>query len=142
MLNNFLFALLSSGTTEGAEGGNNWSSYIFLGILVVFFIGMMIFSSRSQKKRQKKVQDMIDALKVGDKVKTIGGFIGTIIEVCEDNAFIIETGSTTKKSYMKIDKSAIYASTDTASAKAEDTTKPADKQVYDEVVTEEDNENN
>lgn len=141
MLNNYLNLLLSSssGTTE--TSGNGWTQYIFLGVLVLFFIGMMIFSSRSQKKRQQKVQDMINALKVGDKIKTIGGFIGTIVEVCDDNAFIIETGSDTMKSFMKIDKSAIYASADTASAKADDTTKPAEKQVYDEVVKDEDENN-
>lgn len=133
-------ALLADTSSSTDSTTNNWTSYIFLGILVVFFIGMMIFSSRSQKKRQQKVQDMINALKVGDSVKTIGGFIGTIVEVCDDNAFVIETGSSTKKSYMKIDKSAIYASADTASAKAEDTTKPAEKQVYDEVVKEDEEE--
>ncbi|MEG2117438.1 MAG: preprotein translocase subunit YajC [Clostridia bacterium] len=101
---------------DAAPQSAGWTSYLMLGVLVLFFVGMMIFSSRGQKKRQKKVADMIDALKVGDKIKTIGGFIGTIIEIGEDNSFIIETGSATMKSYMKIDKSAIYASTDTATA--------------------------
>lgn len=105
-----MFNLLLEDT---ASTGAGWTSYLMLGVLVLFFVGMMIFSSRGQKKRQKKVQDMINALQVGDKIKTIGGFIGTIIEVCDDNAFIIETGSAEMKSYMKIDKSAIYASTET-----------------------------
>ncbi|MEG1805178.1 MAG: preprotein translocase subunit YajC [Clostridia bacterium] len=118
---------------DAAPQSAGWTSYLMLGVLVLFFVGMMIFSSRGQKKRQKKVADMIDALKVGDKIKTIGGFIGTIIEIGEDNSFIIETGSATMKSYMKIDKSAIYASTDTAAASSG--AKPKNEE-YNETVKE------
>lgn len=136
MLNNVSLLLEDA----AAPAGNGWSQYVLLGVLVVFFVGMMIFSSRSQKKRQKKVKDMIDALKVGDKIKTIGGFIGTIVEVCDDNAFIIETGSKEFKSFMKIDKSAIYASgegSQQATEKAASTTAQP-KEEYDEVVKDED----
>jgi len=76
---------------------------------------------------------MINNLRVGDKIKTIGGFIGTIIEVCEDGAFIIETGSATKKSYMKVDKSAIYASADSANASSNTAAAPKEE-VYNETV--------
>ena len=128
MLNN-LFTFM-------AEAQADWTQFIFPVALMVLFIGMMIFSSRSQKKRQEKVQNMIDSLKKGDKIQTIGGFIGVIVEVCDDNAFIIETGSATMKSYLKIDKSAIYAS-----AEAENATADAPKEeVYNEVVEEEVNE--
>ncbi|MBR1971034.1 MAG: preprotein translocase subunit YajC [Clostridia bacterium] len=124
MLNNLLLM---------AEAQTDITQLIFPVVLIVLFIGMMIFSSRSQKKRQEKVQNMIDSLKKGDKIKTIGGFIGIIVEVCDDNAFIIETGSSTMKSYMKIDKSAIYASAEAESAKAD----APKEEVYDETVKEE-----
>lgn len=117
---------------ETPSQGGGWQSYILLGVLVVFFIGMMIFSSRSQKKRQQKVQDMINNLRVGDKVKTIGGIIGVIVEVCPDGAFVIETGSATKKSFMKFDKSAIYASADSSNQAA---TNEPKAEVYDETVS-------
>ncbi len=50
--------------------------FIMLGALVLLFI----FSSRAKKKQQAQRQQMISALKKGDKVTTIGGIIGTVIE--------------------------------------------------------------
>ncbi len=47
--------------------------------MVVFFIGMMYFLLiRPQKKQQQKQQEMLGALKMGDRVVTSGGLIGTI----------------------------------------------------------------
>ncbi len=119
------------------QATSNWTQYIMLGVLVIFFIGMMMFSSRSQKKRKAKVEEMIIALGVGDQIKTIGGFIGEIVEVCSDNAFVIKTGVNDKFSYMKIDKSAIYAAGEGANQKTtEDAEKDKSdpKDVYSETV--------
>jgi preprotein translocase subunit YajC len=37
-----------------------------------------------QQRRQRKLQDMIDALKPGDKIVTTGGIYGTVVGVRED----------------------------------------------------------
>jgi preprotein translocase subunit YajC len=37
-----------------------------------------------QQRRQRKLQDMIDALKPGDKIVTTGGIYGTVVGVKED----------------------------------------------------------
>ena len=52
----------------------------------------------------------MDAVKPGNKVKTIGGVCGIVVEVDpEENTFVLETGSETSgKCYMKFDKQAIY----------------------------------
>ena len=64
--------------------------------------------------------NMLNAIQPGNKVKTIGGICGVVVEVCpEENTFILETGSETSgKSYIKFDKQAVYQ-TD-ATAKKED----------------------
>ena len=53
---------------------------------------------------------MLDALAPGNKVKTIGGICGVVVEVCkEDNTFVLETGSEESgKSYIRFDKQAIF----------------------------------
>ena len=124
-------------TTTATGGG--WTQYLMLGGLLLFFIGMMVFSSRSNKKRKQKVEEMISSLKVGDNIKTIGGFIGSIVEISADGAFVIETGSNSMKSYLKIDKSAIYASGASAAANVDADTATATSE-YDEVVSEDDAE--
>ena len=50
---------------------------IMIGFVFVFYF-MLI---RPQRQQQKKRQDMIDALKVGDKVITTGGIYGEITEI-------------------------------------------------------------
>ena len=53
--------------------------------------------------------NMLNALKPGNKVKTIGGVCGVVVEVCDDNTFVLETGTEKSgKSYIKFDKQAIY----------------------------------
>ena len=39
---------------------------------------------RPQKKKDKKVKEMLDSLKHGDRVTTIGGIYGTIVGIKED----------------------------------------------------------
>ncbi|MFD1900540.1 preprotein translocase subunit YajC [Enterococcus termitis] len=43
--------------------------------------GMMFFMTRSQKKQQNERQTLLDAMKVGDEVVTIGGLHGVISEI-------------------------------------------------------------
>ena len=54
--------------------------------------------------------DMLNAIQPGNKVKTIGGICGVVVEVCpEDNTFVLETGTESSgKSYIKFDKQAVY----------------------------------
>ena len=48
-------------------------------------------------------------MKIGDKVKTIGGVCGYLYEINdEENTIVLETGTADKKSYVKFDKAAIY----------------------------------
>ena len=92
--------------------GDNTGSLIMIGVMSVLLIVFMIINRRSQKKRQEETQSMLDAIKPGNKVKTIGGICGTVVEVCkEDNTFVLETGSDKSgKSYLRFDKQAVYQS--------------------------------
>ena len=49
-------------------------------IVVVFWL----FLIRPQRKKDKKVKAMLDALKPGDRVTTIGGIYGTIVSIKDD----------------------------------------------------------
>ena len=110
-----LFALLSSSSSSAAGSGGCFSKenlpmtivmLVLLGVMVVF----MALSRRSQAKKQKEQMDTLNAVKPGNKVKTIGGICGVVVEVCpEDNTFVLETGTEASgKSYLKFDKQAIY----------------------------------
>lgn len=100
--------------------GNKWLSTVFIILIVAAFVAMMIFNSRSQKKRQQESQKMLDAIKPGSKVKTIGGICGVVVEVnAEENTFVLETGTEASgKSYIKFDKQAVYQTDAVADTKA------------------------
>lgn len=90
--------------------GSQVSTYIILGVLVVAIIVMFVFSSRRRKKQEEDAKSLIDAVKPGNKVKTIGGICGIVVEVdTEENTFVLETGTEQSgKSFIKFDRQAIY----------------------------------
>lgn len=107
---------------------------VVLAVLVVAVIAFYVYSSKKRKKSDSDAKALIDAVKPGNKVKTIGGICGIVVEVnAEDNTFVLETGSELSgKSYMKFDKQAIYQ-TDAVLSTAEP------KAVEEQVETEENN---
>ncbi len=85
-------------------------TYVILGVLIVAIIVMFVFSSRKRKKQEQDAQNLINAVKPGNKVKTIGGICGIVVEVDdEENTFVLETGTEQSgKCFVKFDRQAIY----------------------------------
>ena len=116
-----------------------WQPYVMPAMMVLIIAAAVVFfilNRRSQKKRAKEMQGMLDAIQPGNKVKTIGGICGIVVEVCpEDNTFVLETGTEASgKSYIKFDKQAVYQ-TD-AAPKKEEPKKEAKKVVEEKPVEE------
>ena len=70
-------------TQQGGRSG--WSMWIMLALI---FVVMWFFMIRPQKKQQKELQNFRDSLKKGDKVVTIGGIYGTVVEIKEATVLI------------------------------------------------------
>ena len=111
------------------------STYVILGVLIVAIIVMFVFSSKRRKKQEEEAKNLIDAVKPGNKVKTIGGICGIVVEVdTEENTFVLETGSEQSgKCFLKFDRQAIYQ-TDAVVEKA---AAPAEEATTEEAKTEE-----
>ncbi|MBP5686962.1 MAG: preprotein translocase subunit YajC [Clostridia bacterium] len=94
---------------ESTPTGNNLPMTIIFIVIIVGMIGLLIWQTVSGKKKQKEARNMVDSLKVGDRVKTIGGVCGFVAEINNaENTFVLETGLDGNKSYVKFDKGAIY----------------------------------
>ena len=105
-----ILSLLNSTTGTGGEGGNSSSTSMFIVIIavIVIFVAFMLLSGRKNKARQQEYVEQLEAIRPGHKVKTAGGICGIVVEVCDDNTVIIETGSENSgKSYIKMDKELI-----------------------------------
>ena len=82
--------------------------FVLIGVIILAFVAYMIFSSRKNKASQQEYIEQLEAIRPGHKVKTAGGICGIVVEVCDDNTVIIETGSENSgKSYIKMDKELI-----------------------------------
>lgn len=84
------------------NGNNNILGLIFFYILIIGAIMLpTIFSNRKKRNKQKA---LMDSLKKGDNIVTIGGIHGKILEISEETVEIQIDG---KGSRMTISKSAI-----------------------------------
>ncbi len=96
-----------SSTTPNNDGGAG--SIVMLVVIAVAIIGLFVWSSISNKKKQKQAQEMVDNIKLGCRIKTIGGICGFLVEINKkDNTIVLETGTASNKSYIRFDRNAIY----------------------------------
>ena len=86
----------------GGQGGEG-SPVTSIVFLVLIFGVFWLFMIRPQMKKQKDQQKFREAIGKGDKIITIGGVHGKIIEV-QDTTFIIEVEGNNR---LKIEKSAV-----------------------------------
>jgi len=104
---------LLMGAPQGAEGqgGGGWMGLLMFPAIIAIFYFLII---RPQNKKQKETKKMLEALKKGDRVVTIGGIHGTIQNV-RTNTVIVKVDESVK---LEFSRSAI--STIEAAAKEED----------------------
>ncbi len=88
MLNNLF---ISNAYAAPASPGGDLMSFLPIIFIFVLFYFMLI---RPQMKTAKLQKAMIDALKAGDEVATVGGVIGKVTKV-GDNFVSIEIGANT-----------------------------------------------
>jgi preprotein translocase subunit YajC len=87
---------------QGAGGGGMASSLIFL---VLIFVVFYFFFIRPQVKRQKDQKKFREGLAKGQKIITIGGIHGRIVEMQETTCTIEVEGGVK----LRIEKSAVAA---------------------------------
>lgn len=97
---NLLNILLMTGPSDAKGGGSPYSSLIFLGLIIVVFY---FFFIRPQVKRTKDQKKYREELKKGQKIVTIGGIHGKIVEL-GDTFVIIEVEGQNR---LKLEKSAV-----------------------------------
>jgi len=76
------------------------SQYASILYIVVLFAILYFLMIRPQQQRQKRLQEMINNLKVGDRVITVGGMYGTIDKI-KDDFFIIKVSDNVRIKFQK-----------------------------------------
>ena len=85
----------TGGTASG--GMSQWGILIVMPLIILVFYYLVM---RPQNKKQKEAKKMLESLRKGDRIVTIGGLRGTVVSVKED-AVILKVDDNTKLEYSK-----------------------------------------
>ena len=102
---NIIPILLEETTTTDATGFSSWLLPV---VLLVFLVLMVVMTVIPQKKRQKETKKMLDSMRVGLIVKTIGGFVGKIVRLNDDGTLVINISADEGENLVLIDHLGIY----------------------------------
>ncbi|QAY65182.1 preprotein translocase subunit YajC [Paenibacillus protaetiae] len=98
--------MLFAADAAGGGGGN------FLNLIWPFILMFAVFYFlliRPQQKKQKQRNSLLSQLKKGDKITTIGGLHGTIVELTDDTA-VVRVNDTTKLTFERSAISTVVSS--------------------------------
>lgn len=92
-----VFAEDAAQATDGAQNGGQAGGMLYPIIMIGLFIVVGYFMIiRPEKKRKKAADDMRDSLKPGDRITTIGGIVGTV-ETITDEEITLTNGLILKR---------------------------------------------
>ena len=101
---NMLAEAAATGTEEISAGAQAIVMLVQLLPMILIFVVFYFMLIRPQRKKDKEAKQMLDNLKVGDRICTIGGIYGTIVRI-KDQVLTIEVGE--QKTQMMIARWAV-----------------------------------
>ena len=100
MINQFLAAaVLAAEQTSQQAAQAEW--LMMIGMVVVFGAIFYFMIYLPQKRRDKKLKEQMDKLCIGDKVATIGGLVGIVANIAEDEVTIYTSAANTPVTFTK-----------------------------------------
>ena len=98
----------ATATTEAAAEMSTGATIIYYAVqflpMILIFVIFYFMLIRPQRKKDKEAKQMLENLKVGDRICTIGGIYGTIVRI-KDQVLTIEVGE--QKTQMMIARWAV-----------------------------------
>jgi preprotein translocase subunit YajC len=85
---NFLLASAATAQAEPASGAGLMDVLMTFLPMITIFLVFWVILILPQRKQQKKRDEMLNALKKGDKVVTIGGIHGEITQINGDDILL------------------------------------------------------
>ena len=97
-----MFFLNDTGATADMMGGGEvMGSFASFAILIVLFIVMYFIMIRPQRKKDKELKEQMSKLAVGDRVVTIGGLVGFVANIKDDQVTISTSAANTLVTFTK-----------------------------------------
>ncbi len=86
-----MFQFLTTGAAQPASPTGALLSWVIM--IVAFGLIFYFMAIRPQKKQQKKQDEMMASIAIGDSVLTTAGFYGIVIDIVNEEVIIIEFGN-------------------------------------------------
>lgn len=105
-----MFNFLAETGAETGGDGYNWTQWILPAVLLLGIILVFVMNHFRSKKDNERAQNMAEAFKPGDRIRTGHGIYGKIIEINETTygkVVLLETGDDFHKGYIMVDLVAI-----------------------------------
>lgn len=91
---NFNFLLDNAASSaDVAQQQNPGQIWMLLGMYALLALAIYFFIFRPNKKKKKAEEEMKNSLEVGDDITTIGGIMGRVVSIKDDDSIVIETAS-------------------------------------------------
>jgi len=99
----FFDSLFGGKKQEAPKAKPNQTSFYVM--MALMFVVLYFFMIRGPRQKQKQHEQMLKAIKKNDRIQTIGGILGTVLEVRDDEVLIkIDEATNTK---MRITRGAV-----------------------------------
>jgi len=92
--------IIAMSPQQGGSGGGFMGTLIMFSLIILIFYFMIL---RPQQKRQKDRAKLLEGVKKGDKIVTVGGMHGTVIGV-EEKSVLVQVAEGVK---LKFERSAV-----------------------------------
>ena len=90
--------VIEDGTAGPADAGGSLLMFMFLPLILV----MILFSVFGQRKERKKREALLSSVKKHDRVRTIGGVIGAVVEIKPDTILLkVDESSNTRMTFSR-----------------------------------------
>jgi preprotein translocase subunit YajC len=96
-----LILTATPGATGSATSADMLSTYGMLIFVVVVIIAMYFITIRPQRKRDKELKSQLSKMSVGDTVVTIGGVVGVVANIKDDEVTITTSVAHTMITFKK-----------------------------------------
>lgn len=90
---------------ETPQDNSGWITWVVLGVMLV---GLILLTVIPQRKQKKKSEEMMAKLGVGSEIITIGGIVGTIVQL-DDMYVTIRTGNVGEECTIKLLRQGIHS---------------------------------
>lgn len=71
------------------QGGGGPADYSWIGVMVLIGVMFYMLIVRPEQRKRKEQEKDIQALKKNDRVQTVGGIFGTVVNIQQDDRVVI-----------------------------------------------------